>query len=55
MANPMPLHAPVREKIALLMPITAPSVSTSGPPEFPGLIEASTTSSARYRELPPKS
>ena len=31
----------MREKIAVLMPTTFPSRSTSGPPELPGLIAAS--------------
>ena len=41
MAKPMPTDPPVWEKMALLMPISAPRTSTSGPPELPGLIEAS--------------
>ena len=38
MANPMPL---LPEAIAVLMPMTLPSASSSGPPELPGLIAAS--------------
>src|SRR3954468_10258505 len=38
MAKPIPV-AP--EMMALLMPITSPRMLTSGPPELPGLIEAS--------------
>jgi hypothetical protein len=37
-AKPMPLPVDV---IAVLMPMTLPSMSKSGPPELPGLIEAS--------------
>ena len=37
-AKPMPWPAAT---IAVLMPITLPSTFRSGPPEFPGLIEAS--------------
>ena len=40
-AKPIPTEPPVCEKIALLIPISAPRTSTSGPPELPGLIEAS--------------
>lgn len=41
MANPMPPFMPVRERMAVLMPMTRPSASTSGPPELPGLMAAS--------------
>ena len=41
MAKPMPIEPPEREKIAVLMPTTAPSMSTSAPPELPGLMAAS--------------
>ena len=41
MAKPMPMEPPEREKIAVLMPTTAPSMSTSAPPELPGLMAAS--------------
>ena len=37
-AKPMPL---LPEAIAVLMPMTLPSASSSGPPELPGLIAAS--------------
>ena len=38
MAKPMPL---LPDAIAVLMPMTLPSASRSGPPELPGLIAAS--------------
>ncbi len=41
MAKPMPTEPPDREKIAVLIPTTAPRLFTSGPPEFPGFTEAS--------------
>ena len=41
MAKPMPCEPPEREKIAVLMPTSRPFISTSGPPELPGLIAAS--------------
>ncbi len=41
MAKPMPTEPPEREKIAVLMPTSLPSRSTSAPPELPGLIAAS--------------
>ena len=37
----MPLLSPPRDKIAELIPTSAPLLSTSAPPEFPGFIEAS--------------
>ena len=40
-AKPMPCEPPEREKIAVLMPTSRPAMSTSGPPELPGLIAAS--------------
>ena len=40
-ANPMPSLPPVREKIAVLMPMSSPLRFTSAPPEFPGLMDAS--------------
>ena len=40
-AKPIPWKPPVRVAMAVLMPITSPSRLTSGPPELPGLIEAS--------------
>ena len=41
MAKPMPCEPPEREKIAVLMPTTRPAMSTSAPPELPGLMAAS--------------
>mmetsp|Transcript_13231 Transcript_13231/g.38393 ORF Transcript_13231/g.38393 Transcript_13231/m.38393 type:complete len:201 (-) Transcript_13231:894-1496(-) len=41
MANPTPPDMPVLEYIAVLIPITRPSDDSSGPPEFPGLMEQS--------------
>ena len=38
MAKPIPL---LPDAIAVLMPMTLPSASSSGPPELPGLIAAS--------------
>ncbi len=40
-AKPSPSLPPLREKIEELTPMTSPSAFTSGPPELPGLIEAS--------------
>ena len=40
-AKPMPWEPPVCEKIAVLMPMSAPRASTRAPPELPGLIGAS--------------
>jgi hypothetical protein len=36
MANPMPTFPPLGATIAVLMPMSRPSQSTSAPPEFPG-------------------
>ena len=41
MANPRPSLPPLREKMEVLTPMTSPRAFTSGPPEFPGLMEAS--------------
>jgi hypothetical protein len=41
MAKPMPILPPVRLKIAVLMPTTSPRRFSSGPPELPGLMDAS--------------
>ena len=41
MANPSPSLPPLREKMEVLTPMTSPSAFTRGPPEFPGLMEAS--------------
>ena len=38
-AKPMPMLPPEGEKIAVLMPITSPSMSNIGPPELPRLID----------------
>ena len=40
--------------IAELMPMTAPRASSSGPPELPGLIEASVCRALMYELLPPE-
>ena len=41
MAKPIPTLAPVGLKIAVVMPISLPEESINGPPELPGLMEAS--------------
>ncbi len=41
MAKPMPAELPDWETMKVLMPIRSPFMSTSGPPELPGLIGAS--------------
>jgi hypothetical protein len=41
MAKPTPADAPEGERICELMPIICPLELSSGPPELPGLIEAS--------------
>ena len=41
MSKPMPTEPPEGEKIAVLTPITLPSMSNVGPPELPRLIGAS--------------
>ena len=38
--------------IAVLIPITSPSILTSGPPEFPGLIETSVCIKLSYGPSP---
>ena len=40
-AKPMPTEPPVGDRIAVLMPITSPSMLNSGPPELPLLMAAS--------------
>ena len=40
-AKPSPSLPPPREMIDALMPMTSPDALTSGPPELPGLIDAS--------------
>ena len=41
MAKPIPALVPDGDRIAVLTPITRPAESSSGPPEFPGLMAAS--------------
>jgi len=41
MEKPMPWLPPLRLIMDWLMPTSRPAASTSAPPEFPGLIEAS--------------
>ena len=41
MAKPMPWLPPDCEKMAVLMPMSRPALSTSAPPELPGLMAAS--------------
>lgn len=49
---PEPPRPPlVDDWIAELMPITAPEESSSGPPELPGLIEASVCRALMYEDL----
>jgi len=40
-AKPTPAEAPDGERICELIPIMRPCESSKGPPEFPGLIDAS--------------
>ena len=40
-ANPTPADAPEGENIAVLTPMSRPLLSSSGPPELPGLMAAS--------------
>ena len=40
-AKPMPMEPPEGDRMAVLMPITSPFMSKSGPPELPLLMEAS--------------
>ena len=51
-ANPTPAEEPEREKIAVLMPIRSPSMSTSAPPELPGLMAASVWMKEPLSEMP---
>ena len=44
----MPIDPPDGEKIAVLMPITCPSMLNSGPPELPRLIAASVCRKSSY-------
>ena len=41
LAKPIPMFPPDDPKIAVLTPMTSPFALKSGPPELPGLIEAS--------------
>ena len=50
MANPMPWPCRL---IAVLMPMTSPVMPMSGPPELPGLIDASVWMKSDSRALPP--
>ena len=52
MAKPMPTEPPDCEKIAVLMPTSVPSRSTSAPPELPGLIAASVWMKERKSLMP---
>jgi len=45
---------PAPPTASVLMPMTFPAASTSGPPELPGLIWASVWSHRLYWYLPPK-
>ena len=40
-AKPMPMEPPDGDRMAVLMPITSPSMLNSGPPELPLLMAAS--------------
>src|SRR5438552_2941307 len=53
-ANPMPTLPPAGLTMAALMPTTRPSWSTSGPPELPGLIDASVWMKSSYGPAPRK-
>ena len=48
----MPRLPPLRLKMAVLMPTSAPLASTSAPPELPGLMAASVWMKFWKRELP---
>ena len=57
MAKPRPIEPPLSElceavRMEELMPTTAPVMSTSGPPELPGLIAASVWMAGYVVELP---
>ena len=51
-AKPTPAEEPEREKMAVLMPMTSPSMSTKGPPELPGLMAASVWMKEPESEMP---
>mmetsp|Transcript_1930 Transcript_1930/g.7500 ORF Transcript_1930/g.7500 Transcript_1930/m.7500 type:complete len:252 (+) Transcript_1930:185-940(+) len=48
-ANPTPADAPEGEYIAVLTPMSRPLLSSSGPPELPGLMAASVCTTSRMR------
>ena len=48
----MPMFPPDSLKIALLMPTTSPCRLSSGPPELPGLIDASVWMKSSYGPWP---
>src|SRR5438034_4951320 len=52
MAKPMPMLPPLWLKIAELIPTTSPFRLSSGPPELPGLIEASVWMKSSYGPAP---
>ena len=52
-AKPRPPLTPVGEVMALLMPTSRPSKSTSGPPELPRLMAASVWMKSWYEEVKP--
>src|SRR6266540_6908297 len=51
-AKPSPIEPPLGEKIELFTPITWPRALTRGPPEFPGLIDASVWIMSTYTPDP---
>ena len=51
-AKPMPCEPPLCENIALLMPTRLPPLSTSAPPELPGLTAASVWMKSSNRLMP---
>ena len=52
MAKPMPMEPPLREKMAVLMPISSPDMLISAPPELPGLMAASVWMKKPKSEMP---
>mmetsp|Transcript_50337 Transcript_50337/g.100100 ORF Transcript_50337/g.100100 Transcript_50337/m.100100 type:complete len:200 (+) Transcript_50337:1234-1833(+) len=51
-ASPTPADAPLDVRIAVFTPITRPCESSSGPPEFPGLTDASVWMQPRMGRSP---
>ena len=54
MAKPTPEELPEAERMALFTPISRPALSSSGPPELPGLMAASVWMApaiSRYSEV----